>query len=150
MTTQTQETKIKQAHSSLLMKKTHIWPLVLAAFIILSIIGGAIVVSQPREEEFVRNRRALESITARYQVMADLYPAKEKTETQRVREEEYVRNRRALESITARYQVMADLYPAREKAETQRAREEEFVRNRRVLESITARYQVMAEITMRR
>jgi hypothetical protein len=57
----------------------------------------------------VRNRDVLESITARYQVMADLYPAREKAETQRAREEEFVRNRRVLESITARYQVMAEI-----------------------------------------
>jgi len=124
MTTQTQEAKIKQANSTLLMKKTHIWPLVLAAFLILAIIGGAIVVSQPRGEEFVRNRRALESISARYQGMADLYTAREKAETQR-----------ALEIISSRYKGMADLFAAREKAETQRA-----------LESISSRYQGQADL----
>jgi hypothetical protein len=40
MTTQTREAKINQAKITLLVKKSHIWLLVLAAFLILAIIGG--------------------------------------------------------------------------------------------------------------
>jgi hypothetical protein len=123
MTTQTQEAKINQAKITLLMKKSHIWLLVLAAFLILAIISGAFMVSQPRGEEFVRNGRALESISARYQGMADLYPAREKARTQR-----------ALQIISARYQGMADLYPSGNKANTHQA-----------LEILSSRYQGMAD-----
>ena len=150
MTTQTQEVKIQQANSTPFVKKTHIWLLVLAVFLTLAIIGGAIVVSQARGEELEMNRRALESISARYQGMADLYTAREKAEAQR-----------ALEIISTRYQGMADLYAAKRKAETQRALENisshyqgradlytawEKAETLRVLKIISARYQGQLEM----
>jgi len=104
MTTQTEITKSNQVVQAPLQIKIPIWPLVLAVFLILSLIGVAFMVIPTKGEGINSSHRALEAISARYQGSADQYAAKIQADSQR-----------ALESISARYQGLADLYQAREK-----------------------------------
>ncbi len=151
MTTQTQMTNANRAVSAPIKKKTQFWLLVLAAFLLLPLISAAILVLQPKGEEFVSNRRALESISVRYQGMADLYAAGIEAQTQRALEIISSRYQgmvdlsasgnnadayRALDILSSRYQGMADIYAAGINAQTQRA-----------LEILSSRYQGMADLS---
>ena len=145
MTTQTEITKTNQIVQAPLKVEKSIWPLVLAALVILFLISAAVVILQPKGEVFTGNRRALESISARYQGQADLYAAKEQADSQRALEaisaryqgladlqaaNSLVDSQTALAATSARYQYSADQYAAKRQADSQRA-----------LESISARYQ---------
>jgi len=124
MTTQTEITKTNHIVQAPFKVDKSIWPLVLAALVILFLISAAVVILQPKGEVFTGNRRALEAISARYQGQADLYAATKLADSQR-----------ALEAISARYQGLADLYTATKLADSQRA-----------LEAISARYQGQADM----
>lgn len=124
MTTQTQTTKANRAVSDLLKRKPQIWLLIVAAFLLLSLISTAVLASQPKGEEIVRNHRALEAISARYQGKADLYAAGRDAQAQR-----------ALEILSARYQWMTDLYALGNDTDAQRA-----------LAILSSRYQGRADL----
>ena len=123
MTTQTEITKSHQVVQAPLKVEKSSWPFVLAALLIISLIGVTLMVIPTKGEDITGSRRALEAISARYQGQVDLYTARGQADSQR-----------ALEAISARYQGLADLHAANSPVDSHR-----------VLEAISARYQGQAD-----
>ena len=98
MTTQTEVTNTNQVVRTPLQITLSIWPLILAALLILTVISAVILVTPPKAEEISSNSRALVAMSARYQGLADLHAANSPV------------SKRALDAASARYQGMADAY----------------------------------------
>jgi len=124
MTTHTHLTGTKGAVSTPTSKKPLIWLWILAALFLVSMIGTGFLVFKPNGDETIQNRRALESISARYQGRADLRASGKEAGAQQ-----------ALEILSLRYQGMADLYAKGINTDTNRA-----------LRILSSRYQGMAEL----
>ena len=123
MATHTEISKSNQAFQPPMPTRTSIWPVVVVAFLILSLVGIAVSLLTPKGEVLNRDNRPLEAWAARYQGVANASAAKVVLNSQR-----------ALEAWAARYQGLAEASAAKDALNSQRA-----------LEAWTARYQGSAD-----
>ena len=149
MATHTEISKSNQAFQPPMPTRTSIWPVVVVAFLILSLVGIAVSLLTPKGEVLNRDNRPLEAWAARYQGVADTFAAKDALISQRALEAWAARyqgvanasaakvvlnSQRALEAWAARYQGLAEASVAKDALNSQRA-----------LEAWTARYQGSAD-----
>jgi hypothetical protein len=101
MTTQTDITNSSQVVQAPLKIKTPIWPFIFVALLIVSVISAAILVIPPMVGKISGNDTALNAMSARYQGLAELHAAMDRSVTQR-----------SFEAMSARYQGLADFHAA--------------------------------------